>query len=628
MARCTASLLLCLALAGCVGETTPETFDVVERAVGDRTPRPGSCDEIGPARCLLPWPSNTYARVDDSTATGLRLDVDVRALNTRDDPASLTQADGFSRVSPLLAVFEAPLQEASLRAGIHLFLVQADHPNRLEEVPLRVETLTNEDDDNTLLLADPMRVLEPNADYLVIVTDDLMRQDGVAIAPSRGTEVALRLVEPASADEAAIAGYHAPSADYLAELSVDPTTVLRVWDFTTRSAENARAPLAHMRAEAIAAPVTAVIERMEMSTDPSIAMTVVGRLEGLPTWLDGSTGYVAGPDGLPAEQGTTGAPFRVLVPAGTEDYRFVMYGHGTGGNELDNAFDADLASRGIAKVNIRFQGWTDADVLLTFSNLQQMAAGSFAAASFLAESIAHGAAIQRAMTGVIGDAIAAEMIDGMPNPAAGRRPTGRPMWVGGSLGGTTGVIYAAADPEIHYAVVNVPGAAWAQWVWHSVTFELIQGLLGLRYSDIVDLATALTIGQINLDMSDGASWVDLLEDNPTAFLVQESIGDPVLPNPGTEMVAVATGAAHVGGVLEPIEGIELADEVIDGSAITQFWAPDGDMFEVHGFAARDSMAGIAAREQILEFVTTGLFEGRSRIVAPSSCPASGCDFGR
>ncbi len=94
------------------------------------------------------------------------------------------------------------------------------------------------------------------------------------------------------------------------------------------------------------------------------------------------------------------------------------------------------------------------------------------------------------------------------------------------------------------------------------------------------------------------------------------------------MVAVATGAAQVGGILEPIDGIEPSDEVIDGSAITQFQAPaDASDLAIHGFAARDSMAGAAAREQILEFVNTALFDGRSRIAAPPSCPASGCAFG-
>lgn len=631
MARIIALSLAVVFGIGCTNEPAPPTFEVTDRVEGDRTPRAAECDDIEPARCLLPWPSNTYAVVDASRATGLHLAPNVRALNPRDDGSSLELADGFSRGTPLLALFEAPLDPTTLRDGIHLYLVQPDHPGYLSEVPLRVETTTNADDPLTLLLADPRVILEPNADYLVVVTDALKREDGMPLAPTHGTEVALGLEPPASEDEAAIAGYHAPARAQLAALGTDPATVLRVWDFTTRSADDGRRALGFMRDAAIAAleGATVRIDRLETSDDPNVAVIAIGALENLPTWLDGDRGFVPGPDGLPTELGRTEAPFRVLVPAGEGDYRFVMYGHGTGGNELDDAFDSDLASRGIAKVNIRFYGWTDADVLLTFSNLQQMTAGSFGAAGFLAEAVAHGAAIQRAMTGALGEALAADTLGGMPNPAAGRHPDGsNPMWVGGSLGGTMGVVYASADPSIRFAVVNVPGAAWAQWVWHSATFDLIHDLLGLRYEDDVDLATALTIGQTNLDIADGISWADQLVDHPTAFLVQESMGDPVMPNPATEMVAVTTGAVAVGGILQPIEGVAPAAEaeVIDASAITQFRAPPGGMFDIHGFAARDTPAGVAAREQILEFVTTALFEERSVIAPPASCP-DGCDYG-
>ncbi|MCB9597033.1 MAG: hypothetical protein H6719_30195 [Sandaracinaceae bacterium] len=632
MARIIASTLALVFGIACTGEPPPPVFDVVDRLEGDRTPRAARCDDIEPTRCLLPWPSNTYTVADPTTETGLRLDVDMRALNPRDDATSLALADGFSRVSPLLAVFEAPLAEETLRAGIHLFLVEPGHPDRYAEVPLRVETITNQDDPQTLLLADPMQVLEADADYLVVITRDMVFADGSALQPTRGTSLALGLAEPASEDEAAIVGYHAPSRQSLSALAIEPTTVVRLWDFTTRSEANGRAALVHMRERSIAAvsTATAVIDRVQFPDDERIALVAVGRLQGLPTWLDGDQGFTADADGLPMERGTTEAPFRVVVPAGEGDYRFVMYGHGTGGNELDDAFDGDLAGEGIAKVNLRFYGWTDTDVLLTFSNLQQMAIGSFGAAAYLAEAVAHGAAIQRAVTGgVIADLLAAPTIAGMDNPVAGRHPDGsHPMWVGGSLGGTMGLVYAAADPEIQHAVINVPGAAWSQWVWHSVTFDIIHGLLGLRYGDDVDLATALSIGQTNLDMADGAAWFDQLAEHPTAFLVQESIGDPVLPNPGTEMVAVTTGSVQVGGVLVPIEGVPTtSEEVVDASAITQFQAPPGDMFDVHGFAARGSMAGVAAREQILRFVTTALFEGHSVIAPPPSCPAAGCDFG-
>jgi hypothetical protein len=46
-------------------------------------------------------------------------------------------------------------------------------------------------------------------------------------------------------------------------------------------------------------------------------------------------------------------------PAGTADYRFLMFGHGMGGSFHDDLFDHDLAVNGVGKVNIEFHGWTE-----------------------------------------------------------------------------------------------------------------------------------------------------------------------------------------------------------------------------------------------------------------------------
>jgi len=620
------SLLIVLSL-GC--SSPPVVPPVVDRDDGDRTPLDAECDPIDPDLCLLPWPSNTFTALDPSTPTGLRLDVDPSSMNRADDGGSLAAADGFSRVTQLATVFDAPLDPNTIGGAVHLVLAQHDHPDRGREVPLRVEMLSD-DDGRTLLSADPLEVLEAAADYVVVVTDDLRYADGGTPVAPPSVRIALELDRPATVEDAALAGYHAPARRLLEELDIDPANVLRVWDFTTRSAEDPRRALVHVRAASIAAVESATVsfDTVDVPTDdPSIAMILHGHLSGMPTFLTpGDFTFVLDDEGHPIAQGTTDVPFRILIPAGTTDYRFVMYGHGTGGNEYDRAFDGELAGLGVAKVNVRFYGWTDEDVILTFARLKNVVRGSAGASSPLVEALAHAAAIQHAMSGVLGDALSADTIGGEPNPAAGRRPDPEnAIWVGGSLGGTCGVVYAAADPEMRYAIVNVPGAAWSHWVRDSYTFMFVRALVPQHIYSDVDLSVALAIGQTNLDLADGTGWTDVLANKPTAFLVQESMGDPVLPNAGTEMVARTVGARHVGGVLEPIAGITTAPEVIDGSGITQFRSPDTEELDVHGFAARDTPAGDAAREQILRFLETA-WAGESVISPPSTCPESGCDF--
>ncbi|MFK7992449.1 MAG: hypothetical protein AB8I08_40885 [Sandaracinaceae bacterium] len=617
------SLGLSIAILAC----SPEPV-VVDRAPADRTPLSAACDELDPNRCLLPWPSNTFTVVDPSTPTGLRVQVGNEAINPRDDTSSLSLADGFSRVTPLLAQFQAPLDESTLRGGIQLLLSQPGHPDRGRAVPLRIETLSLEDG-QTLLLADPLEILEPAADYVVVVTDALERTDGAPTVRPRTVELALGAALPETQPEADLVGHHAPTRALLEEVGVSPERVRRVWTFTTRSAELTRAPLESMRQAARdavdAEEVQVAIDSVETSDDPNIAAIVVGRLTGVPTFLRNDGGFDAGPDGLPRALGSGEAPFRVLLPAVSEDYRFVMYGHGSGGNQLDDAFDAELAALGIAKVGVRIYGWTDTSVLTTFAGLREPMHGTFTATSFLMEAVAHASAIQRAVSGALGDALSADTLGGEPNPLAGLRPdTSTPVWVGGSLGGAVGLTYASAAEDVRYAVLNVPAAAFSQWLWHSNTVGLVLPVIRIPRQDDIDLNIALSIAQTNLDLADGTSWADVLERAPTSFLIQESMGDNILPNPGTEMVAIATGAAQVGGVFEPIAGLSTAEEVVEGSGITQFRAPAGGPFDIHGFAALNNPAGDAARQQISAFLMS-VFEGESRIVPPSACP-EGCDY--
>ena len=70
--------------------------EVVPRAPGARAPLTAACDELDPGRCLLPWPSNTFTRVDASSPTGLRLAIDQAALSVDDDASYMNLADGFS----------------------------------------------------------------------------------------------------------------------------------------------------------------------------------------------------------------------------------------------------------------------------------------------------------------------------------------------------------------------------------------------------------------------------------------------------------------------------------------------------------------------------------------------------
>jgi pimeloyl-ACP methyl ester carboxylesterase len=357
---------------------------------------------------------------------------------------------------------------------------------------------------------------------------------------------------------------------------------------------------------------------------------VEGRLTGIPDFVEDDQRFSLADDLTPQVIGQREAPFRVMIPAGTADYRFVMFGHGMGGSFHDRAFDGQLAALGIAKVGVDFYGFTQDELVGTFLTFVRVFSGTHRATARLIQAISDGAAIQAALSGVLGDALAADTIGGLDNPAKGRHvDTSVPIWTGGSLGGTAGMVYAIAHPELHHGVLNVPGAAWTHFLTQSSLYGLVEGLLANDVGGRLDLLHLAVMAQTNLDPVDGAVWAAELETTPKVFLIQESVGDPVLPNIGSEMVAVSTGAVQVGVPIRTVPGLLVADEAVGRTGYTQFKVQGDDDLAVHGFADRDTPAGAAARGQIDAFLQS-VWAGAARIDVPAGCLAAhadgSCDF--
>lgn len=630
------SWLVWLVLAtGCSSFTAPE------RAIDDRTPLQRACQDLDGTRCVLPWPSNSFARPDPSSATGLRLHLDLASLGetvakSGDDLAAFNRADGFSRITPVVAGFSPLLSPASLgQPGdvatwpVRLIVAQAGAADYGRVLPIPA---TSTDDPAlpggaSLLIGHPLRPLAAATDYVAVVMDSLRDINGSAYPVPRAVQVALGLQAAASADEAQLAGYHAPTRQALARAGIDPQHVLRVSTFTTRSAADATTRLPHMIAAMRQAvergQVSVVIDEVRPASPPLLA-TVIGHLMGVPNFVSPAGVLQADAAGLPMVQGTTTAPFRVTLPAGSSDYRVIFFGHGTGGSLDDDTFDTQTAQQGVAKVSFQFDGWTDADFIPTLAGLQTLFKGADHFLALTLQSLARGAAVQAALAGRLGDALSGAMLGPTPNPAMGRRPRlDRQAYAGGSLGGTLGLVIASTLPGIDYAVLNVPGAGWSHFVPGSVIWNVPDALLASIYGSLFDSRLALSMTQTLWDEMDGAAYGD----RPPKFsLVQESLGDPVLPNLGTEILAGVVGARALGAALQPIPGIEPAPGPVRGSALTQYRVPASfSPFQIHGFVTCRNAASEAAQAQILGFLQSA-WAGDPQISLPAGCSDGSCDF--
>ncbi len=613
------------------------TWTVLERQPGERAPLSAPCDQQDQTRCLLPWPSDTFTVADPGTATGLRLDLHEDSMLVEDDPSFTNLADGFSRITGVSTAFHASLDADSLGVdALRLLVAEPQDPRYGESIALQQEIISTEGDlsPDDLLVGRPLEPLPANAEHVVLVTRSLRADDGQVLEPSRETLLILGLEQPANQDEADLLGYHAPTRSLLEQVGVDPQDILRVWTFTTRSRDDPTRRLLAMNEvmTAQAAGLSVDLDQVEIPSSGSIAAIVGGWLRDVPSFLGDDGNLSLDSDGMPVQTGTHDVELRLVLPAGSSDYHVAMYGHGTGGTLDDDSFDEELASEGIAKFNLQWQGWTETTLISTLADFTALMSGVAHSTAGLLQSLADGVAVLGALDGQLGDALAAATIAGETNPAAGRRPdTSLPVWVGGSQGGTMGAVFSAASSSIGHAVLNVPGCAWSHMIPGSYTDEsYLHSILGSVYEEELDISLGLTMSQVAWDDVDGSSWADLSLDDGDIYLLQESMEDPILPNIGTNILAAAEGAVQVDPSLDDILDLEHdRGPIMARTAIEQFRVPDTGVYDVHGFAARDTLAGEAAREQILEFLDS-VWAGQPQISHPDTCTENtsdgSCDF--
>ncbi|MFZ5445289.1 MAG: hypothetical protein ACOZQL_35190 [Myxococcota bacterium] len=622
-----------LVLVGC--GTPPAS--IPDREAGVRAPRSAACGQLDGTRCLLPWPSNEYTVRDETSPTGLRLSIAFKSLPVKDNPISLNRADGFSVATPLAVGFPRPLAPSlhgqKDASAVRLLLAQPGREHRGERVPVRLAVVADELSSDGLLVIYPQRPLEFDADYVAVVLDEVKAADGTPYEQPALVKVALGLVAPANDDERALAAYHAPTRALLAEAGVDAAHVLRVWDFTTRSAQSVSGPLETLRAAALATvdagTLSVEIASAELAQNDR-AIDVRGQVRGLPSFLEADGGLALGGDGLPRQTGLRAAPFRAIVPAGTGSYPVVLFGHGTGGTVNDTTFDPEIIAAGAAKLNLEWGGWTEATTVNTLVGFDRVYSGTDRSTGRLLQSLGDAAAIQASLAGKLGDALAAATIAGRANPAAGRRPdVSALVYAGGSLGGTMGYVLSQSEPAIRFAVLNVPGAAWTHFAPESDLWSTLSVVFTASTPSAIDRALGMSMTQTNWDPVDGAAWAALSKRSDLMILAQESIGDPILPNIGSEFVAASSGAVQLGAVIEPIVGVQPVQGPVSRTAITQFRVPATETgLAIHGFADRGTPAGVAAREQISAFITS-VWAGQPRIDVPPLCaarPNQSCDF--
>lgn len=618
------------------------------------TPTSGSfsdCDPIAPTLCGLPFPSTFHMRPDEETPSGWRValgptTLPVNSNGQQPDPAFWNERDGWSPMTPLYAHFPGlALDGLAGHGGIDRSL-EDDSPTVLIDlgtgarVPHWAELdMSQDDDDRRLLILHPAVPLSWSGRYVVGLRR-LVDASGAAIEPSpaflalRDGGAAQGLDNPWDV-EGRRALFDETIFPALEAQGWDRAEVQLAWDFVVASKEGTTGKALWMRDDALAAlgegpayTLTAIEDLRAEGGDTAF------RLKGtmtVPRYTEeDAPGAVLsrGPtrrDGvdLPEIVGETTVPFTIIVPmTAVEDPRplaLVQYGHGLlgGQGEVENGYLASMAHRfGWILFAVDWTGMKSEDT----SAISLMLVNEIDRFAIIPERSQQGFVEFLAAMRLMSGPMRQEAALGFEHPETGEIVNvidpERRYYYGNSQGAILGGAYIALSPDIERAALGVGGTPYALLLHRSRDFETFFVLFKTMYPDPAQVTLWLGLMQALWDSGETAGYATVTAADPLPgtpakeVLLQVAIGDAQVTTLGAQMHARALGAKLIAPVAREVWGLEVVEEVAEGSALVE-WdyglaepvenvPPEGD--DPHESPRREE----AGQEQIAEFFEGGV----------------------
>ena len=611
----------------------------------------------GPAAPLTPFPSNRYTRADPTTGTKLK--VDVSAATTGDHlialypatVAEIDQIDGFSTIGGVFANFTDDVDDATLKRPIDGYAAN-DAPMALVDVdetspekgkafgllPLYYSTADGEYDytsvDHTVI-AQPATPLRPKTKYLFVLTDRVHTRKGAPIAATDDTRA---LVTGNGGGDYGVA-LRAALPTLEGATKIERAHVVLATMFTTQSVHDEL--LAHAK-RMRAAPNPAVVADWKVeSPDPDGRVRFVAKFEAPELRKPKPDGKFEIVDGAPKVQST--AQLDVFLAfsdsKSTRKRPIVFFGHGLGGTkdgtwgtadrlkELNAAvFGIDAPEHGSRTLRPPSTGATGGfaaaldffgvdepsksfDIGVARDNFRQMAADQL-------ELMRLAASLDKL------DLLPVGAPDGIPD-----LDTSQMIYLGHSFGSVMGATIAALAPEIRAATWNVGGAGLMALLRDSNTFKLLVDALRPAGTPRGEIARFFALTQAIVDPGDPLNYARFVTQEalpgsgdgfkPRDVLLQEVVGDTIVPNSTSEMLARALGLPQLTAHYGVIPGLTAAKAPLTANlsgggtgGIFQFDVADGKPIE-HG----SLIFSTEAQRQYVAFFKTAL-TGRALIIDP------------
>ncbi len=620
-----------------------------------------ACDALDNRRCLLPYPSNFFTRVDPASDTGLRVDfapeaMPANASGVSIDPTEWNRNDGFSPNSTILT--SAPgLDPATSNLPRWADLADslaADSPVVIvdmttgERVPLWAELDAKATGDDRLLVIHPGIVL-PEGHRFAVALRDLASAQGseLAAGPVFRTFRDRLTVHDAAGDADERIEARRPAMEEifaaLATADVGRDDLYLAWDFTVISQRNLSERMLHIRDLTLefygdSTPeftVTSITDAPPDAVDDGglIARQIAG-IYTVPNFLTGDGGpgqrfYLppnvkATSDWLPGQNGILEVPFVCNIPAsvvraGNYPVHLVQYGHGLLGSHFE--IDAGNVRRMANEHDVIFcatkwAGMSEDDIGNAAATLGEM--GNFPTmADRLQQGVLNQIALGRLMRTDNG-----LLVDRVFDVVKGTIDLSHLDYDGNSQGGIMGLVLAAVSPDIDRAVLGVPGMNYSLLLPRSVDFDDYEAVFKPAYPSDLDRTLILSLIQMLWDRGEGGGYVQHLTAQPytgtnaKTVLFDVALGDHQVSPLSALIAARATGAAAQLPLTAPGRlpsdtvawGLEPLTYPSDGSAII-FWDSGAEPMPIDNLPPRagvdpheDPRADVDVRRQKAAFL--------------------------
>jgi hypothetical protein len=139
-------------------------------------------------------------------------------------------------------------------------------------------------------------------------------------------------------------------------------------------------------------------------------------------------------------------------------------------------------------------------------------------------------------------------------------------YLGGSLGGIMGNTFMAYDPNILRGGLGVPGGAWSLLFERSEAWSLLQGPAESSYPDFHVAQNLIAFLGMRMELVDPVTTAphvlnDPLPGTPAKHVdMYEGIGDCLVSNISTELMARTMGIKVIGPSLKTVWGLEISTD--------------------------------------------------------------------